>query len=64
MPAIGRRCMELRIADQGLAWRIVVRVDPDAIIIAGVFQKKTRKTPRQWIDVCRWRLRDYDHACE
>lgn len=64
MPSLGRRCLELRVVDQARAWRILVRVDPDAIIIAGVFQKKTQKTPQHWIDICRRRLRDYDDACE
>ena len=63
MPAIGRRCLELRILDRSVSWRIVVRVDQDAVIIAGVFLKKTQKTPRSFIDVCRRRLRDYDDAC-
>ena len=43
--------------------RIVHRLDPDAVIIAEVFHKKTRGTPRQVIETCRRRLRAYDaHA--
>lgn len=34
-------CHELRIVDQEVTWRIVYRVDPDAIVIAEVFAKKT-----------------------
>ncbi len=60
MPSLGQRCHELRINDQGAAWRIVYRVDPDAIVIVGVFKKKTAKTPLQAVDVCRRRLRMYD----
>jgi phage-related protein len=34
MPVIGPRCHELRIQDVALIWRIVYRVDPDAVVIA------------------------------
>jgi phage-related protein len=62
MPGIGRRCHELRIVDSGVAWRIVYRIDDDAIVIAEVFAKKTAKTPQDVIAVCARRLREYDHA--
>ena len=55
------RCHELRVTDQGTAWRIVHRVDEDAIVIVEVFAKKTPRTPRQVIASCRRRLRHYDH---
>jgi phage-related protein len=60
MPLIGARCHELRVVDEHLAWRIVYRVDHDAIVIASVFAKKDRKTPKVVIDTCRERLRRYD----
>ena len=62
MPAIGVRCHELRILDTGITWRLVYRTDPDAVVILEVFGKKTRTTPRDVIDRCRRRLRDYDDA--
>jgi phage-related protein len=62
MPIVGVRCHELRIDDGGVAWRVIYRADPDAIVILEVFSKKTRKTPESVINVCRRRLRDYDHA--
>jgi phage-related protein len=62
MPAIGARCHELRIQDAGITWRLVYRTDPDAVVILEVFGKKTRTTPRDVIDRCRRRLRDYDNA--
>jgi phage-related protein len=34
MPIIGRRCHELRITDEDRDYRIVYRLDTDAIIIA------------------------------
>ena len=62
MPAVGRRCYELRIRDEDQNWRIMVRVDSDAVVIADVFAKKARTTPRKVIEVCRDRLRRYDEA--
>lgn len=62
MPAIGRRCHELRIMDEGHNWRIVYRTDSDAIVIGAVFDKKTRATPPDVIDQCRERFRRYDEA--
>lgn len=60
MPSIGRRCHELRIVDESVIWRIVYRVDADAILILDVFQKKTQQTPKQIIDVCKRRIKEYD----
>ncbi len=60
MPTIGRRCHELRVRDDNQNWRIVYRIDPDAIVIVEVFAKKTRTTPKQVIDRCKARLRAYD----
>lgn len=61
MPSIGSRCHELRIPDESVTWRIIYRIDPDAIVIAEVFGKKTSKTPKRVIETCRSRLRRYDH---
>ena len=44
------KCHELRIGDRGTQWRIIYRVDDDAIVIAHVFSKKTGKTPKSTID--------------
>ena len=60
MPSIGRRCYELRIRDDEQSWRIVYRIDPDAIVIVEVFSKKTGATPKKIIDTCKARLRAYD----
>ena len=62
MPNLGPRCHELRINDQHKTWRIIYRIDEDAIIVVDVFEKKTRKTPPQIIPVCQGRLRFYDAA--
>ena len=60
MPSIGRRCHELRVPDEDATWRIVYRVDADAIVVAEVFAKKTQATPKPVIDACKRRLRAYD----
>ena len=60
MPAIGARCAELRIVDENTTWRIMYRVDADAVLIVEVFAKKTQTTPKSVITVCKRRLRDYD----
>lgn len=60
MPAVGPRCHELRINDKTKSWRIMYRIDADAIVIADVFEKRTQTTPAQTISLCKQRLRDYD----
>ena len=59
MPSVGRRCHELRIQDESTTWRVMYRVDPDAVVILTVFSKKTEKTPAFVIAVCRARLKAY-----
>ena len=62
MPTIGRRCHELRIVDKDATWRIVYRTDPDAVIIAEVFSKKSTRTPKSVIETCKRRQKEYDDA--
>jgi phage-related protein len=62
MPDIGARCHELRVVDEGVTWRLVYRVDPDAIVIADVFAKKTARTPVAVLGTFRRRLKEYDDA--
>lgn len=60
MPSISQRCHELRIVDKAKTWRIIYRIDEDAIVIADVFRKTTQQTPKRVIEDCRRRLRLYD----
>ena len=60
MPSIGSRCHELRIPDDNVTWRIIYRIDDDAILILDVFRKKTQQTPKTVIDTCKRRIRIYD----
>ena len=60
MPGIGKGCHELRVTDENKVWRIVLRIDRDAVVILDVFAKKTNSTPARVNDNCRRRLRNYD----
>ena len=62
MPVVGPRCRELRVRDAGADWRIVYRLDSDAVVILEVFTKKTRAMPKIVIDACTRRLGEYDRA--
>jgi phage-related protein len=62
MPVIGPRCHELRIQDLNRTWRIIYRIDRDAVIIANVFAKTSQATPKQVIEGSQDRLRRYDEA--
>jgi phage-related protein len=62
MPSIGRRCHELRIVDVGKTWRLIYRLDTDALVIADVFQKTTPQTPDRVIANCARRLALYDEV--
>lgn len=59
---IAPRCHELRINDAGSNWRVVYRIDEDAIVILEVFAKKTGTTPKAVIATCCKRLKEYDDA--
>jgi phage-related protein len=50
--------------DRDRIWRIIYRVDDDAIIIADVFAKKKQATPKLMIETSRRRLRQYDEVAK
>jgi phage-related protein len=62
MPSIGKSCHELRIHDKTKTWRLFYFMDSDAIVILGMDEKKTQKTPQQAIELCRKRLKSYEQA--
>ena len=62
MGIIGKRCHELRINDEGATWRIVYRIDRDAIVILEVFKKQKNETPKYVIENCQRRLKQYNQA--
>jgi phage-related protein len=66
MPGIAARCHELRVRDSGarVTWRIVYRIDTDAIVIGEVFAKKTTRMPAEVAEACRQRFAWYDQNKE
>jgi phage-related protein len=62
MPSVGPRCHELRVRDENINWRIIYRIDADAIQVGEVFRKTTRETPGEVIDNCRSRFAKADAA--
>lgn len=62
MPTVGARCHELRINDENMIWRIIYRIDADAIVILEVFEKKTNQTPKRIIETCQTRIKLYKEA--
>jgi phage-related protein len=62
MSTIGSNCNELRVDDGDVTWRILYHVDSDAVVVLEVFQKKTRTTPKQVIDIAKKRLRAYQRV--
>jgi phage-related protein len=59
-PVVRARCHELRVGDDGRQWRLVYRLDADAILVVDLFRKATQATPKQAIERCKRRLRAYD----
>lgn len=62
MPSIGVRCHERRVVDKDVTWRIIYRLDFDAVVLLEIFAKKSRQTSTQVIDTCRARLKRYDNV--
>ena len=62
MPVIAAHCYELRIRDENKNWRILYRMEADAIVILEVFEKKTRVTSNAVIENCRRRLQEYKRS--
>ncbi|MGZ5442927.1 MAG: type II toxin-antitoxin system RelE/ParE family toxin [Thermoanaerobaculia bacterium] len=59
MPTIGSSCHELRIPDGSLTWRIIYALTSDAVVILEVFEKKTRATPKNVVDVTKRRWKQF-----
>ena len=59
---VGKRCGALRVRDAGHIWRIMYRIDSDAILVLEVYAKKTPKIPDEVIKRCQDRLKRYDEA--
>jgi phage-related protein len=62
MPRIGSRCHELRIQDENKSWRIIYRIESDAIVILDLFRKTTNQTPMRIVADCKRRLKQYEES--
>ena len=62
LPDVGTRCGAVRVRDSEHNWRIMYRIDPDAVLILDVYPKKTRSIPNEVIRRCKERLKRYDAA--
>ena len=62
MSSIGARRHELRVTDTNVIWRVIYRIDEDAIVLLEIFSKKTQKTPQYVIKPCQRRIKDYDNG--
>ncbi len=62
MPSVGARCHELRVRDRSASWRIVYRLEVDAVVILDAFEKTMKRTPQRVINECAARLRRYERA--
>jgi phage-related protein len=64
LPVVGPRCGALRVRDGEHNWRIMYRVDSDAVLVLEVYAKKTRKIPEEVVERCRRRLKQYDETAK
>jgi phage-related protein len=62
LPDVGPRCGALRVRDAEHNWRIMFRIDTDAVLVLEVYPKKTPKIPNEVIERCKQRLKQYDAA--
>lgn len=60
MASVGAHCHELRVTDAKSNWRLMYRIDSNAVVVLEVFAKKTEATPKAAISVCQRRIREYD----
>jgi phage-related protein len=60
LPDVGARCGALRVRDAEHNWRIVYRIDTDAVLILDVYPKKTRTIPDDVMRRCKARMKRYD----
>ena len=56
MPSVGERCHELRVTDADGTWRLIYRIDSDAM------SSSKTKTPKEVLGRCQKRLERYDSA--
>ena len=52
----------MRINDRDKTWRIIYRLDDDAVVILEVFEKKSQATPKSVNEICKKRIIAYDRC--
>jgi phage-related protein len=62
LPTVGPRCGALRVRDDKHSWRIMYRLDANAVLVVDVYAKKTPKISDEVIARCKRRLKDYDDS--
>lgn len=56
MPSVGAGCREIRVRDEGRAFRVMyVASFGDRVYVLHAFEKKSQRTARRDIEVGRWR---------
>ncbi|MEA1899142.1 MAG: type II toxin-antitoxin system RelE/ParE family toxin [Thermodesulfobacteriota bacterium] len=48
--------------DKDKWYRIIYRIDSDAIVLLHAFEKKSNKIPKTIIETCKQRMKRYDNA--
>ncbi len=56
--------MSSDVTDVRREWRIVCRIDADAIVLVDIFAKTTQRTPKWIIETCQRRFALYDRDSE
>lgn len=54
------RCHMMRIKDKDKWYRIIYRIDSDAIVLLHIFEKKSNKISKSILKICRQRMKQYD----
>ncbi len=53
MPSINRQCHQIQVNGENQTWGIIYHLAADAVIILGVFSKKTSATPDEILKTCK-----------
>jgi phage-related protein len=62
LPSLCRHCHELRVRDRDVTWRVIYRIDPEEIVVADVFAKKSGRIPHHTLKACSHRLAQHDRG--
>ncbi len=57
MKGIGNGVHQLRVSDKNQSWRVIYFTDADRVVTLYVYSKKTQKTPKRVVDICKRRVK-------